>query len=120
MIEILLTELTDINGSQHWVVWLQITQNGECWMLPTTAPGTLAENELQAHFEAQEDELWGVAQEKQYTPDILKRVPSQRLLEAIALTMLDEFNVLRAEQGMPPLAEEEMIEIIKEKLISFT
>jgi len=52
-----------------WVCWLRITNDTPevvSWMLPATAPATLIENELQAHFDRQTDYLWRLAEEKQY------------------------------------------------------
>ena len=116
MIEILSAEFISDEDRQFWACWLQITENEERWMLPTTAPGTLVNGDLQAYFEAREAELWRVAQIKQYTPDVLKRAPSRRLLKSVVLVIVDEINILREEQGMPELTEAEMIAAVKAKL----
>ncbi|MCK5307184.1 MAG: hypothetical protein KAJ73_01100 [Zetaproteobacteria bacterium] len=100
-----------------WLCWLEITQDGKAWLLPTTAPGELAKNELQAHFDAREEELWRVAQKKQYAPDILKHLPTKRLLKAVALALLDEINFVRENPGYhEALTVDEMVDAVKEKL----
>lgn len=116
MIEIINADLITNEDGQFWAVWLFITQEEESWMLPTTAPGTLENGDLQTYFEARKAELWRVAQAKRYTPDVLKRVPSRRLLKSVVLVIVDELNVLREEQGMPELTEAEMIAAVKAKL----
>ena len=116
MIEIIQTELHIDEDRQYWSCWLQITQDTESWMLPTTAPGTLTEGELQAHFDAREAELWRVAQAKQYTPDVFERVPLKRLLKAFALVVLDEVNILRGAVGLGERTQEQIVSAIKAKL----
>ena len=117
IIEIIQSELTKGEGRKYWACWLQITQDEESYFLPATAPGTLAEEELQVYFDAHEDELWSVAQNKGYEPDILKQVPSRRLLKALALVILDELNFIRENPGFhEAITVDEMIAAVKEKL----
>jgi len=112
MIEIIQAKLQD----NFWSCWLEISQGDETWMLPATAPGTLAEGELQAYFEAKEDELWQVARVKQYEVDLFERVPLKRLLKAFALVVLDEINLLRQTAGLPERTSGQIITAIKNKL----
>ena len=116
MIEIIQAELYIDEDMQYWSCWLEITQDTEAWMLPTTAPGTLAEGELQAHFDIREAELWRVAQVKQYTPDVFERIPLKRLLKAFALVVLDEINILRQAAGLAERTPEQIVSAIKVKL----
>lgn len=116
MIEILDAELHTDLDTAYWSCWLEITQAAESWMLPTTAPGTLTEGELQAHFDAREADLWRVAQVKQYTPDVFERVPLKRVLKAFALVVLDEVNILRAEAGLSERTADQIVSAIKAKL----
>ncbi len=105
-------EETDI-----WAVWLEITQLSTSWLLPTTAPGTLLESELQAHFDVRETSLFAVAQQRQIAPDaIYERVLSGRVLKAFAALVLDEINILRAEAGLSARTAEQLRTAIKTKL----
>lgn len=92
MIDIISAELIDDQWGRRWYCWLQLTQGPDSWMLPATAPGTLALADLQAHFDAQEADLWRVAQEKRYPVDVWERIPEKRLLKAFALVVLDDSN----------------------------
>jgi len=116
MIEIIHSEYFENTFSSYWTCWLQITRDGESWMLPTTAPGTLENEELQAHFDAREDELWRVAQEKQYAPDILERMPMRQLMKVVALVMLDEVNLIREELSLSERTSKQLLDAIKAKL----
>lgn len=53
-------------AGERWQCDLYITKNGTTLYLPATAPGELQEGELQPYFEAREDWLWVIAEEKQY------------------------------------------------------
>ena len=53
-----------------WSCWLELTLGDESYSLPTSAPGDLAEGDLLGFFEPKEDELWYVAQQKQYPGDL--------------------------------------------------
>lgn len=117
MIEIVSAELiTSEDRSARWSCWLEITQAAESWMLPTTAPGTLAEGELQAYFDTREAELWGVAQAKAYPVDVFERVAVKRVLKAFALVVLDEVNILRVEAGLTERTADQIITAIKARL----
>lgn len=116
MIEIVTAELMDRGDRTIWACWLQITQGPDSWLLPTTAPGALALADLQAHFDAQEADLWRVAQEKRYPVDVWERIPLKRLLRAFALVVLDEINVLRQREGLAPRTAEQIVGAIKAKL----
>ena len=99
-----------------WSCWLQITQDSKSWMLPATAPGMLAEGELQAYFEAREDELWQIAQQKQYPVDLFACIGLDELMRAFALVVLDEVNLLRARAGLPERTAAQLVEAIKGRL----
>jgi len=119
MIEIVLAEKLNVSQfgvEERWICQLQITQGPETWMLPTTAPGTMQQADLQAYFDAREADLWRVAQEKRYPVDVWERIPSKRLLKAFALVLLDEVNVLRQRAGLAPRTAEQVAEAIKAKL----
>lgn len=112
MIEIINYELIE----NIWACWLQLTQGEESWVLPTTAPGTLVEVDLQAYFDARETELWILAQAKQYSVDLYKYIPLRRLLKAFALVMLDEINLLRQQHNLPERIPSQIVTAIKTKL----
>ena len=116
MIEIVQAELFENEAGNYWSCWLQITQDTESWMLPTTAPGIKSEGELQAHFDTREADLWRVAQAKQYTPDVFERVPQKKVLKAFALVVLDEINILRGAAGLAERTQEQIVSAIKGKL----
>jgi hypothetical protein len=116
MIEIVQAEQAEQLDSVVWACWLQITQGAEAWMLPATAPGTLAAGELQAYFDAQEADLWRVAQAKQYTVDVWERIPLKRLLKAEALVIMDEINILRQRAGLPVRTADQIVTAIKANL----
>lgn len=113
MIEIVGAELTSDN---IWVCWLEISRLTQAWMLPATAPGNLLENELQAHFDGREDELWIMADAKQYAPDIYEHLKSKWVLKALAAVMLDEINTLRQQHGLAARTAEQLREAVKGKL----
>ena len=116
-IEIVLAErTTDDETGDYWSVLLEITNVATAYALPTTAPGTLAASELQAHFEAQETTLWRVAQAKRYPVDVWERVPLKRLLKAFALVILDEINILRMRAGLAQRTPAQIVTAIKVKL----
>lgn len=121
MIEIIQAELyliadNPMNQADYWACWLQITQDTETWMLPVTAPRELTRAELQAYFEVQEANLWQIAQEKQYMPDLYEHIPLRRALKAFALVVLDEVNVLRQAAGLAARTPDQIIVAIKNKL----
>ena len=100
----------------YWLCDLWITQESTTWYLPATAPGSLQESELQAHFEAQESELWDIAQRKQRPPDIFENVGAKRIIKALALVMLDEVNRSREADGEDTLTKKEWKQMILDKL----
>lgn len=119
-IEILYSVLVEdelIEGASAWVCWLEIEQLGQVWMLPATAPGTLAESELQSHFDGREDELWQIADAKQYALDIYGRLEPRRVLKAFAGVMLDEINILRQQHGLALRTVEQLRDAVKGKLL---
>lgn len=68
--EIIQTEFIEQEEITFWQCWLKITNDTPeiaSWMLPATAPGTLADGELQAYFDGQAAALWRLAEEKQYS-----------------------------------------------------
>lgn len=115
MISIIIAELSS-EDAPVWACWLEISQGEETWMLPATAPGTLAEGELQAHFDAMESYLWGVAQAKQYEADLYQHIAAKRVLKAFAGVVLDEINILRGVAGLPERTGEQLRQAIKAKL----
>jgi hypothetical protein len=116
MIEIISIEFIQDELGSIWVCWLQLTQGPESWMLPATAPGTLAEVDLQAYFDAREADLWTLAQAKQYPVDLYERVPVRRVLKAFALVVLDEVNLLRVQHGLAERTPDQIVTAIKAKL----
>lgn len=100
----------------RWICWLELSQDGETWWLPATAPGDLAEGDLLAYFEAQETELWQLAQRKQYQPDVHEHIQAKRVLRAFALVVLDEINILRSELGLEPRTADQIRQAIKNRL----
>ena len=116
MIEIISAELTQYDNNQFWACWLEITQVGQTWALPTTAPGTLAKADLQAHFDAREADLWRVAQAKQYAPDVYEQLPGRRVFKAFAAVILDEINILRQQHSLPDRTAAQVETAIKAKL----
>lgn len=85
-------------------------------MLPATAPGLLSREELQAHFEAREAELWNVAIEKERKVDIFEGVPHRALLKAFTLVVLDEINILRQTAGLSQRTASQIVSAIVSKL----
>lgn len=118
MIEIVSAELVakEETAATVWVCWLEITQDSQTWMLPATAQGDLLEEELQAHFDGREDELWQIADANQYAPDLYERLEPRRVLKAFAGVMLDEVNILRGQHGLAPRTAEQLRDAIKGKL----
>ncbi len=116
MIEIVSAEKIETTEESYWACWLEISQGEEVWMLPATAPGALAEGELQAFFDAKESELWGIAQAKQYEADLHQHVEAKRVLKAFAAVVLDEVNILRGELGLSERTREQLRQAIKAKL----
>jgi hypothetical protein len=116
-IEIISSEKIEVDETTTvWSVWLEITQVAQTWALPTTAPDTLAEADLQAYFDAREADLWGVAQTKQHPPNIYDRPPLRRVLKAFAAVVLDEINILRQQHLLPDRTAEQLVTAIKSNL----
>jgi hypothetical protein len=69
MITITITEAVLVPATEdetgYWNCKLIVDQDGTAWLLPATAPASLAQNELQAYFDAQADSLWVIADSKQ-------------------------------------------------------
>jgi hypothetical protein len=108
-----------IDGDSTLTLWhceLEITQSAQTFALPATAPGNLLESDLQSRFEAKEDQLWILAQSKQYPTNLYERLPSRRVLKAFVLVVLDEINILRQQHSLPDRTESQIIEAIKIKL----
>jgi len=59
--------LTETETGPLWAVTLAITDGMDTYALPATAPGSLTEGQLQAHFDAREPQLWMLAQKKAYS-----------------------------------------------------
>lgn len=116
-IDILTTSLHADDFTTFWACWLEISQAGQTWMLPATAPGTLAQAELQVYFDSLADELWVVAEAKECAPSICGNVDLRRVVKAKGQVILDELNFIRTDPGHhPPITEEEFREAVKAKL----
>ena len=103
-------------GISYWASLLEITQLAEAFLLPANAPGTLAEGDLQSHFDAKEAELFALAQEKGFAVDTLyERIP-KRVMKAFALVILDEINILRDQHGLALRTEAQLRTAVKGKL----
>lgn len=103
--------------NEPWLCWLEIAREGISWMLPATAPHSLAEEQLQAYFDGQEDELWALAERKQYPPKLCGNVGTTELVRPLMLALLDEINWLRNEQGHAPLTEVDIVDGMKSHLV---
>ena len=116
MIEIVSAARTydDVIGTWRWVCWLELTEDSEALWLPATALGELKETELQAHFDAQEDHLWTVAQQKQHQPDVTLHLRERELLRRLVKVILGEINILRGVAGLPPRTLEQLKRALKE------
>lgn len=99
-----------------WQCDLHIIQESTTWYLPATAPGSVAEGDLQIYFEAMEDWLWKMACVKQHPPDIFENVGVKRLLKALALANLREHNRSREVDGEPTLTKQEWRQMIMDEL----
>lgn len=115
-VEIISAELKTAEGITFWHCNLEVTNTGTTYALPATAPGTLTEGQLQAHFDADETNLWGIASTKQYPADIYENVASERILKAFALVVLDEINILRNREGLALRTASQIKTAIKNKL----
>ena len=103
-------------GISNWACLLEITQLPEAFLLPANAPGSLAEGDLQAHFDAKETELFALAQVKGFAVDTLyQRIP-KRVMKAFALVVLDEINILRDQHGLVLRTEAQLRTAVKGKL----
>lgn len=100
----------------YWACWLELSQDSEMWWLPATAPGSLSEGELLAHFEAKGLALWRIAQAKKYLPDLHAHIPASRVLRAFVTVVLDELNILREAAGLSPRTIEQLRRAIKNKM----
>jgi hypothetical protein len=109
---------TDIDtGLSLWVCWLEISQAGETYLLPATAPPSIAEGDLQAFFDGKESNLFALAQATGIeTIEIYDRI---RILRAFALVVLDEINILRAQHSLSARTAEQLRTAIKNKLKTF-
>lgn len=104
-------------GEEPWLCWLEISQGGISWMLPATAPYSLAEEQLQAYFDGQEDSLWVLAEAKQYSPRLCGNVGTTELIRPLMLAVLDELNFIRENPGTHlAIPEEDLVEAIKSYL----
>jgi hypothetical protein len=99
----------------RWACQLELSQDSESYSLPATAPGELEEAELQAYFDAREDSLWQLAQEKQYEADVLKSLGKRELLQRLAQVLVDELNILRGLHGLPPRTMAQLKQALKEQ-----
>lgn len=120
-IEIIEAELQEDfeSGTSVWACWLEIDQAGEAYLLPATAPGSLLEVDLQAHFDAQEAGLFALAQVKGLdVNEVYERIP-KRALRAALLLILDEINILRGLHSLADRTPAQARTAFKNKLKSF-
>lgn len=113
-IEIVTANKRDIGGHNAWVCTLEVTRLSQVWELSATAPGILTKAELQAHFEADETRLWVIAERKAELPDVFRLV-NRDTLEAFALVIMDELNILRSLHGLPVRTANQIKEAIKNR-----
>lgn len=128
-IEIIEAELSELDGDSLWACWLEISQAAESYLLPATAPGTLLQADLQAHFDAKETKLFALAQAKGLDIEKIYDFLPKHIARAFALVTLDEINVLRSEisdlkalHSLPALAQRtatQLRQAVKNKLKSF-
>jgi len=117
-IEIVEAELQITEDIAIWACWLEISQGTEAYLLPATASGELVAGELQAHFEAQETELFSLAQSKGFDVDQIYARLTERILKAFALVVLDEINLLRAQHSLTARTATQLRTAVKNKLKS--
>lgn len=72
--------------------------------------------DLQAILDAQEAELWPLAQAAGLTPANLYSLQPERVLKAFALVVLDEINILRQRAGLALRTASQIDDAIKNKL----
>lgn len=102
---------------EPWLCWLEVTREDKTWMLPATAPHSLAEEQLQVYFDEQEDHLWALAEEKQYSLRLCGNVGTTELIRPLMLAVLDELNFIRENPGTHlAIPEEDLVEAIKSYL----
>lgn len=118
-IEIIEAELTEFEDDLFWDCWMEIGQQAEAYLLPATAPASLAQADLQAHFEAREAELFRLAQVNGIAVDeIYNRLPKRALRTAL-LMIMDEINILRGLHGLSERTPAQARTAFKNKLKSF-
>jgi hypothetical protein len=111
--------ITILDGEKEedtWRCWLELTDGIDTWHLPATAPDDLGAGDPQAHFDAQADDLWLLAQEKAYSPNILLWPQERRLIRAYAEVVKDEINIIRAHLGLSERTMAQLRAAIKNKL----
>lgn len=94
--------------------WLELSNGAETYFLPANAPADVVD--LATHFQAREKELWQIAKEKAYAPDIYARIPTKALLLALVEALLGEINLLRQKAGMSSRTREDFVRLIKDSL----
>jgi hypothetical protein len=109
-------DILDKSKGDIWTCWLEITDGVDVWYLPATAPDDLEAGDLQAHFDAQADDLWLLAREKGYSPNVLLWLQERRLIRAFAEVVKDEVNILRALHNLSPRTLTQFKNAIKAKL----
>jgi hypothetical protein len=106
-----------LDDAGFWMCWLEITSNSTSWYLPAAAPGDLEAGDLQAHFNAQANYLWQLADGgKGFAPNILLWPRERRLIRAFAEVVKDEVNILRAYHSLPDRTLAQLKAAIKAKL----
>jgi hypothetical protein len=112
-------QLDDDLNIELWSCWLEINQASEAYLLPVTAPGTLLEVDLQAHFDAKEAALFAVAQGKGFDVGEIYNLLTKRILKAVLLVILDEINILRGLHGLAERTPAQARTAVKNKLQTF-
>lgn len=116
MIEIIDAEKVVHEHGEIWACWLELLKVGETRWLPAAASGDLLKGELLAHFEMQEDNLWNIAEYKQYPADIYENIITKKVLRAFVSVVMDEINILRAQHALAARTKEQFVRAIKDKL----
>lgn len=120
-IEIIDKQFTNSNDiiPSLWSIWIEITDEIDIYLLPTSELGSVAEGDLQAALDARESELWAIAQEKAISPDNVFTLTSEkRIVKSFALVILDELNILRSQASLSTRTIEQLRQAIKIKMSS--
>lgn len=104
---------SDEDDIPSWACFIEISQGQQVYILPVGAPGDLDRSDLQAYFEGKEVEILRVADIKEVSED---SVYSRDVLQAFALMILDEINLLRQVASLQPRTINQLRTALKNKL----